>query len=165
MYLVDIMIDIRALFEYNWYCRRKFLESMAKLPWEKVIEDRGASFGSIRNVFLHSLDAEESWLKALASGKRDKESSKGYERSFENIKTMEKYMNDVETESRAALAKLIPAQLDKEFPRGKNKFRIEDLLVHVVEEEIHHRGELICLMWQIDFEPPYKSYMSYLLKE
>jgi uncharacterized damage-inducible protein DinB len=61
--------------------------------------------------------------------------------------------------------KLTPAQLDKQFELRNNKFRIEDILVHVVEEEIHHRGELLCLMWQIDCEPPYKSYMSYLLKK
>jgi uncharacterized damage-inducible protein DinB len=30
----------------------------------------------------------------------------------------------------------------------------EDVLIHVVEEEIHHRGELIALLWQIGIEPP-----------
>jgi uncharacterized damage-inducible protein DinB len=30
----------------------------------------------------------------------------------------------------------------------------EDILVHVFEEEVHHRGELIALLWQMNIEPP-----------
>ena len=159
------MVDIKSLFEYNWYCNRKFLECMAQLSWDKVTEDRGASFGSMRNVFTHMLDAEEGWVKALASGKMEHRAGDEQERSFENIDSIKKYMDEVEAKSRTYVMKLSPAQLDKQFELRKNKFRIEDLLMHIVEEEIHHRGELLCLMWQMDCEPPYKSYISYLLKQ
>jgi len=30
----------------------------------------------------------------------------------------------------------------------------EDVLIHVFEEEVHHRGELIVLLWQMGVEPP-----------
>jgi uncharacterized damage-inducible protein DinB len=30
----------------------------------------------------------------------------------------------------------------------------EDVLIHVFEEEVHHRGELIALLWQMEIEPP-----------
>jgi uncharacterized damage-inducible protein DinB len=30
----------------------------------------------------------------------------------------------------------------------------EDVLIHVFEEEVHHRGELIALLWQMNIEPP-----------
>jgi uncharacterized damage-inducible protein DinB len=30
----------------------------------------------------------------------------------------------------------------------------EDVLIHVFEEEVHHRGELIALLWQIGIDPP-----------
>jgi uncharacterized damage-inducible protein DinB len=154
------MVDIKALFEYNWYCNRNFLESMAKLPWDKVIEDRGASFGSMLDIFVHILEGEEGWLKTLAPGKIDKRPT-----VFKDIEAMKQYMDKVEAESRAYIAKLSPAQLTKEFKLRNHSFQIEDLLMHVVEEGIHHRGELLCLMWQIDSPPPYRSYMNYLLKE
>jgi uncharacterized damage-inducible protein DinB len=75
-------------------------------------------------------------------------------------------MDEVEAESRTYLTKLGPGDLDKIIPYGRNKsqVRVEDVLMHVVEEEIHHRGELICLMWQIDSEPPYTSYTAYLVE-
>lgn len=34
--------------------------------------------------------------------------------------------------------------------------------MHVLEEEIRHRGELLCLMWQINATPPYTSFTRYL---
>ena len=34
------------------------------------------------------------------------------------------------------------------------KATAEDVLIHVFEEEIHHRGELIALLWQMGVEPP-----------
>ena len=30
----------------------------------------------------------------------------------------------------------------------------EDILIHLFEEEIHHRGELIALFWQMNIKPP-----------
>jgi uncharacterized damage-inducible protein DinB len=80
---------------------------------------------------------------------------------------MRKYMSEVESESRALLMKLEPEDLEKVFSWPAkdgtiNSFRIEDILLHVVEEEIHHRGEILCLMWQIDATPPYTSYTAYL---
>ncbi len=34
------------------------------------------------------------------------------------------------------------------------KITAEDVLIHVFEEEVHHRGELIALLWQMGIEPP-----------
>ncbi len=160
-------MDVKALFEYNWYCRRKFLESMGKLPWEKLVENREASFNSMRNIFLHSLEAEQGWLRHLARGRMGEWPSHDYDRDFKDVEAMGKYMGEVEAESRAYLDKLGPGDLDKVFSwpgRGgsTNRFRVEDVLMHVVEEEIHHRGELLCLMWQINATPPYTSYTGYL---
>jgi len=157
-------MEIKTLFEYNWHCRRKFLESMAKLPWERVVESRGASFESMRNVFLHSLEAEQGLLRIIA--KTGEWPRHDYERDFKDIEAMRKYIDEVEAESKAYFSKLSPNDLDRLSPYGKTKsqVRVEDMLMHVVEEEIHHRGELLCLMWQIDYEPPYTSYTNFLVE-
>jgi uncharacterized damage-inducible protein DinB len=34
--------------------------------------------------------------------------------------------------------------------------------MHVIEEEIHHRGELLCIYWQNDITPPHTSYTGYV---
>jgi uncharacterized damage-inducible protein DinB len=164
------MVDIKELFEYNWHCRRKFLESFEKLPWDEVVADRGASFGSMRDIFLHSMAAEHDWLRHLARGKMGEWSDFDPDRDFKDIAAIGKYVEKVEADDRVYLYKLGPADLSKPFPLRAREgtdgvLKVEDILMHVVEEEIHHRGELLCLMWQIDVEPPYNDYIDYIIEK
>lgn len=161
------MVNVTSLFEYNWHCRRKFLEAMSKLPWEKLVENREASFNSMRNIFLHSLESEQGWIRHLGRGSMGDWVKHEYDRDFPNVDAMRSYMKEVEAESRTYLAKLRPEELDTIFTwqtgsGATNRSRVEDILLHLVEEEIHHRGELLCLMWQINAPPPYTSYTAYL---
>jgi uncharacterized damage-inducible protein DinB len=159
-------MDIRDLLEYNWYCRRQFLDCMEKLPWSDFVEDRGASFGSIRNIFLHSLEAEQGFLRHLARGKMGDWPNHDYDKEFQNMEAIRKYSEEVEAEGRAYLKKLGPKGLDKPFliPWHKKEFRVEDVLVGVVGESVYHNGEIMGLMWQIDAEPPYTDFAGYLLQ-
>jgi uncharacterized damage-inducible protein DinB len=29
-----------------------------------------------------------------------------------------------------------------------------DVLIHVIAEELHHRGEIIAILWQMNLQPP-----------
>jgi uncharacterized damage-inducible protein DinB len=42
--------------------------------------------------------------------------------------------------------------------------RIKDVLIHVVIEEIHHRGEIIAILWQMNIEPPDMGWLSIMKK-
>ena len=54
---------IASFYRYNSDERKKYMDAMEKLPWEDVVRDRGASFHSIRNVFLHVLNAYRYWFQ------------------------------------------------------------------------------------------------------
>jgi len=156
-------LDIRDLFGYNWYSRRKFLESITELPWEKVTESCGASFDCIRNIFVHSLQAEHSWVSRLRG--KIPEARTPFTK-FVDFKALNEYADQVEAQTNEYLKNLKEETLDNvfEFKRRDGKtvrFRIEDILMHVVEEGIHHRGELLCIYWQHGIQPPYTSYMDY----
>jgi uncharacterized damage-inducible protein DinB len=58
-------LNIKDLFGYNWYLSRRLLKSMAEIPWETVTENSGVSFDSIRDIFVHSLQAEHFWIRRL----------------------------------------------------------------------------------------------------
>jgi uncharacterized damage-inducible protein DinB len=34
---------------------------------------------------------------------------------------------------------------------------VRDVLIHVIAEELHHRGEIIAILWQMNFQPPLKN--------
>ena len=92
-----------------------------------------------------------------------------YETAFSNfasVKDIHDYADTVESETNDYLHTLTNEKLENNFEYigrdGKvHRFKVEDVLMHLVEEEIHHRGELLCIFWQHDIEPPYTSYTAY----
>ena len=158
-------MDIKDLFGYNWYSRRKLLKSMAEIPWETVTESSGASFDSIRGIFIHSLQAEDLWIRRL-SGKSTEGIYGTPPAEYANINSIKEYADKVEAETNEYLEQLTNQKLQSVLEyRGRdgniNRNETEDILVHVIEEEIHHRGEILCIYWQHDIQPPYVSYIAY----
>ena len=81
-------MNIKNLFGYNWYSRRKILKTMAEIPWKKVVETCGASFDCVRDIFIHSLQAEQFWIRRL-SGKSTEEVFKIPFSKFADIRSEE----------------------------------------------------------------------------
>jgi uncharacterized damage-inducible protein DinB len=38
------------------------------------------------------------------------------------------------------------------------------VLIHVFTEELHHRGEIIAILWQMDIQPPDMGWLSVMKK-
>jgi len=86
---------------------------------------------------------------------------------YADINAIQEYADEVEAETNKYLKTLTEEKLQSTFEYkgwdGKTKRnKIEDILMHVIEEEIHHRGELNCIFWQSDINPPYTSYTGYI---
>jgi uncharacterized damage-inducible protein DinB len=138
---------------------------MAEIPWETVTENCGASFDSIRDIYIHSLQSEQFWIRLLS-----RKSIKGIWETpfskFVSIKDMQEYADKVETETNGYLNNLSEKDLNSVFEfegwdKKIHRHKVEDILMHIIEEEIHHRGELMCIYWQHDIEPPWTSYTGF----
>jgi uncharacterized damage-inducible protein DinB len=156
MFVESMMVDVRELIEYNESVRQKYFRKLSRLSWEEFTKNREASFHSIRNIFIHTLGAIDYWLDFL---QKEKLHSK---RKFDEYSTFEEvraYMEHVEKRMHEYLDSLPTEGLSKTYTAtsdGGKTFKItaEDVLIHVFEEEVHHRGELIALLWQMNVEPP-----------
>jgi uncharacterized damage-inducible protein DinB len=138
---------------------------MTDLPWKKLTESCGASFDCIRNIFVHSLQSEQFWIRRLSGKSTEGIYSTPFSK-FANLKMVQEYANKVEEEIKKFLETLTKEKLNDKFEyKGRDGklryYRIEDVLLHVIEEEIHHRGELLCIYWQNNIRPPYTSYMTF----
>ena len=150
------MVDVRSLIEYNADVRGRYLAALAKLPWHEFVRNREASWYSMRNIFIHTLGAIDHWLDFLQDEKLR------VRRDFDDYKTIQDvqaYMDRVEGRMRNYLSSLTSEQLSKKYlitnDAGERiQITAEDVLIHVFEEEVHHRGELIALLWQMGIEPP-----------
>ena len=162
--LVSYMVDVRELLKYNEVVRHRYFESLANLSWEEFTKNREASFNSFRDIFIHTLAVIDYWLdflgKETLKSKSNILSVRARERfeeygSFDDVKA---YMRRVEKRMDEYLQTLSPTGLKKctvtvEKHRA-TKISAEDILIHVFEEEVHHRGELIALFWQMRIDPP-----------
>jgi len=159
-------MDYLQLYEYNGLVRRSFLEALSKLPWDEVIKNREASFYSIRNIFLHTLEVEERLIHYLISGKVSEWSPLEFD-NFTDIDRIRArtYMIDEGTEK---ILGSLPAEKLTEFllfPRRDLpavRMTVEDVLLQNLTEQVHHRGELIALLWQLDVEPPKMGWSFYV---
>lgn len=150
------MVEVRRLIEYNDCVRHRYFDCLTKLSWEAFARNREASFHSIRNIFIHTLNATDYWLDFL-----QKESLLS-KRKFDEYATFEEvraYMEHVEKRMLDYLDSVPSGGLSKTYTitgyDGKTvEITAEDVLIHVFEEEVHHRGELIALLWQMGVEPP-----------
>lgn len=156
IFVVSNLVDVRELLEYNETVRHRYFESFTRLSWEEFTENREASFHSIRNIFVHTLGAIDYWLDFLQ--KENLHSKKKYDeyRNFEEVRV---YMEHVEERMKDYIDSLSIEGLKKTYTvTGDNdktvEITAEDVLIHVFEEEVHHRGELIALLWQMNIEPP-----------
>jgi uncharacterized damage-inducible protein DinB len=150
------MVDIKELLAYNERLRHEYFETFAKLPWKELTKNREASFQSMKNILVHTLGAIDYWLDILQE--QNLHARKDYD-DYKSLEQVKAYMEQVEKRMHTYLRSLSPQKLKKTYAlkddRGKTQaVTAEDILIHVFEEEVHHRGELNALLWQIGVDPP-----------
>jgi uncharacterized damage-inducible protein DinB len=153
--MVTLLVEVRQLLEYNEKVRHRYFEALAKLPWEEFVKNREASFHSLRNIFIHTLGAIDYWLDFL---RKEKSSYKEFD-EYKTVQDVRARMEYVEKRMRDYLNSLPTGGLKKKYSVTNDanetiEVTAEDVLIHVFEEEVHHRGELIALLWQMGIEPP-----------
>jgi uncharacterized damage-inducible protein DinB len=159
-------VESKKLVEYSQSLRNRYLERLAELPWDEVVKSRGASFDSLRNIFLHTLDAEDRLINYAIPGRMKDWVSRNPD-EFQDLDSVRKRVKEVESKTKAYLSKMTLGELERkvEFSRpGMPSMivRIDDVLIHLALENAHHFGELIALLWQIDIEPPHMGWITYI---
>ena len=67
------------------------------------------------------------------------------------------------------LDSLTPNDLSKPVSRMnvdgvRRSTKVSDVLIHIIAEELHHRGEIIAILWQMNFQPPDRGWLSVMKK-
>jgi uncharacterized damage-inducible protein DinB len=150
------MVSVKELLEYNVQVRQRYFQALAGISWEELIRNREASFNSIRNIFIHTLKAIDHWLDVLLKEKNYR--AKQYD-EYKSLAEIREYKDYVEKRMQKYLDASLSAKLLNRYVVRNDlgetvEVAAEDILIHLFEEEVHHRGELIALLWQMSVEPP-----------
>jgi uncharacterized damage-inducible protein DinB len=152
------------LIQYTHAVRRRYLKILGELPWGEVVKDRGASFPSIKDIFLHAVDAEDLLINHIVQGKYDKWVRQDYGK-FTNAHQIEERVDNVEKNVDAYLKTLTERELHRKVAlpwRPSFLLTVNDVLMTLAIEDTYHMGELNALMWQFDKQPPYLSWNAFL---
>ena len=156
---------IQELYRYNSEVRKKYMRAIfKKLPRSERYRDRGASFPSVVDVFVHVLDAYRWWFifvyeDRLPEYKRLRE-AKQY-----TLKEVEEEEKKIDGRVMEFVNSLKPQDLDatvsfKDGSRRKS-IKLRAMLLQLIGEELQHRGELNALFWQLDVNPPLTNYFEW----
>lgn len=152
---------LRKWYEYNAVARRGYFETLPRLPPEELSRDRGASFPTLLDILGHSIGGIETWIVRMSpltgeplapySGPEVNtlDDLRGYERHVQG--QVDRFFSRLSEKDldRTFLVPKLPPWWDEDFTAG-----VRSTILHVVEHELQHRGELNALLWQIDVDPP-----------
>ncbi len=168
--------DFVHMYEFLIQPRERFLDKFRELGWDEVAVDRGATWNSMLGIFVHLLDVEESWLHypekpwPEPSPDLEKHVKRGADGtwdvnplSFRTLEAVETYHRNVAERTSDLLGNMTRKALDQEFILEGNpelKAAMKHILMHSFVDEMAHLGELDCLLWQMDVDPDWLSWLD-----
>ena len=145
---------IREMYHYNSKGRRGYLRRIWQLPPKERYRDRGASFPSLVDIYMHILDAYRWWFIKVYAKTDFEEYPLGTRYTLAQAR---RETEKVDRMLNSFLRRLRPKDLDRMVTiptRTHERLTIRTMLVHMIEEELQHKGELNALLWQIDVDAP-----------
>lgn len=157
------MLNYTDLFDYFKKERVGLVQAFEKMPNEEFVKNRELSFYSIKDVFLHTIDVEDSWLHYSYHGRPKPEFTP---QNFKDIEQVKLRMSEVDSKTRDLFSKLTPQELRKPVTRRMMDGRemtqpMENVLYHIPIEVIHHYGEIFAEFWKANMNAPYTSYLRF----
>jgi uncharacterized damage-inducible protein DinB len=158
-------MQVADLMRYNHVVRGLYLDALSKLPWAAVVEAKGLSFDSMRNVFLHLTFVEDRWINCIIPGRSAAWVDLNFD-DFKDVDSLKKYVQQTEIKTEKYLETLSNEELSRQvtIPWGAKpnvSISIETALCQIVMEDMIHYGELSALMWQMNLEAPYLGFWRY----
>lgn len=161
---------LRELFDYNYWARDRQLEACAALSEEQFRRPMGSSFSSVRDTLAHLLCAEWGWLErwrgrspqtlpGVPEGLSFEETMHRWNDQFPAIAAIEERWREVERGVREYLETLTEDKLAQALVYinlvGQTwTYPLWRTLVHVVNHQTYHRGQVTTLLRQLGAQAP-----------
>lgn len=148
---------LRDLYRHNARARRGYLRKIWSLPVKERYRDRGATFPSLVDIYLHILDDHRFWFIQGYRGENFQDYPLGTRMSRAEA---ERATREVERLTENLLKGLRAKDLERKIlhPADRRRLPIRSMLLNLLQGELQHQGELNALLWQMDVEAPWFGY-------
>lgn len=142
------------LFDHNLACREPLLQTLEQVNAEEFVKDLGVGKGSMRNILVHLMNTERSWISFLDN----RDSSQIEPESIDGIQSIREIWSRIHEETKEFMDRLKEEQLHHvksvTWENQTMNFTVAKALIHIANHETHHRGLLSGLIRQQGITPP-----------
>jgi uncharacterized damage-inducible protein DinB len=148
----------KELFSYNHKVRQNYIDTFQKkFSWQDMIKNHETAWLSLKDTILHIIWVEDSWINYSIQGLEDPNRPFPYSKynswdaitgyNFEVISKVNYYLSSIKSEDIHKVASR------NNIDGIRRTAKVKDVLIHVLTEELHHRGEIIAILWQMNIQP------------
>lgn len=150
------------LYRYNYWARDRQLEACAALSQEEFVRPMGNSFGSVRDTLVHLLQVEWIWLERW-NGRAPKVWPSGAE--YKDLEKVTEGWKRVEAGMWEFLGRVTEQELrgDITYVNFKGRtwtYKLWRAMLHVVNHQSYHRGQVTTLLRQLGKPAPEVDYLA-----
>ncbi|HEX8992321.1 MAG TPA: DinB family protein [Anaerolineales bacterium] len=162
---MDIKDYLKEAYDYMYWATGRYVAVAEGLTEAQLHQVQGHSWGEIHATLVHMMSSEWVWLQRWhgTSPKAHLDQSE-----FPTLPALQKRWSQVEAEMRAFVGAQNSASLQRAITY--NNFRGEtfdvplwQMLVHIVNHETHHRGELAAMYALMGVSHPEDEMIQYFL--
>lgn len=141
-----------TLLKYNWQVRDEWFDWCDQVSSEELVRARVGGVGSILHTLFHIVDAEGSWIDALAN-KPDLQPKFEDYMSVDKLRSLSNSLRDgVEQFLLSWSSELENNTISVDWNPG-DTFTYGEIVRHVVAHEIHHVGQLSVWSRELGLRP------------
>ncbi len=162
---MDIKDYTKQAYDYTYWANQRYFAVAEGLSEEQLFREQGHSWGNVHGILVHMMSSEWVWFQRWHGT-----SPKGHldAAEYPTLGELKKRWSEVEADMRAFIDGQTDASL--QAPLTYSNFRGEtfhvplwQMLVHVVNHETHHRGELAAVYALMDVQHPEDEMIQYFL--
>ncbi len=161
-----ISIDtLRELYDYNYWARDRQLEACAALTEEQFLRPMGSSYSSVRDTLAHLVVVEWVWHERWRGQSPNRLDAQAFAaETFPDLAAIRDRWQAVEANVRDYLAGLGEPALKQSLTYTNTKgetwtYPLWQVLLHVVNHQTYHRGQITTLLRQLGAEAPAIDYL------
>src|SRR3989337_4283990 len=106
--------DAFRLMGYATFLKHRYFDALAKLAWDELVRNRDASFSSMRDVFLHIVNVEDSYINYILAKKGGKYTPYDFSK-FSSLDAIRMQMNEVEAKTKRCLSSITAKELAAQY--------------------------------------------------
>ncbi len=146
---------LKDLFGYNAIFADQIIKSLKTIDREKFIETKVSAWGSMRNLVVHLIEAEDFWINKIIQGK----DFQSYDfDDYTDIESIEELWKEVDGDIILYLNELTPEDLKTERRVKWDKeyvYPLEKIFQHLYTHTVHTRGQIVAGILELGGEIPY----------